>query len=202
MNDQIRINRETRESKIIVSIDRKERREFSIDTSIQFLNHMIETLAWRACMNIDASFTAKNFRLTHVICEDTGIALGKAIAELAQKNICDGINGAGFSIMAIDEAMAIACISIEGRANCFIERQCDGSRLERVEDMLSADLVAFLEGLSQGMQATIRINMINGADPHHSWEAAFRALGCALKETFEKNEWRKGVIAGVKGTLD
>ena len=69
----------TRESEVIVKIDRRKRREFKIDTGIQFLNHMIETIAWRACMNIDVSLKLKNYRLKHVIAEDTGIVLGRAL---------------------------------------------------------------------------------------------------------------------------
>ena len=83
----IQEKRTTRESEVVVRIDKKQRREFNIDTGIQFLNHMIETIAWRSCMNIDVSFKTKNYGLKHVIAEDTGIVLGRALNKLLQKEM-------------------------------------------------------------------------------------------------------------------
>ena len=63
--------------------------------------------------------------------------------------------------------------------------------MENVEDMLTEDCVAFVEGLSQGLGATIHLDILKGHDPHHCWEAAFRALGEAINQTFEENTWRR-----------
>lgn len=194
--------RKTRESEIRLNIDRKPRREFKIDTGIQFLNHMIETIAWRACMNIDVKFKAKNYALKHVIAEDTGLVLGMALNKLFRKEISKGIEGAGYAISVLDEAMAIAAISIEGRSNSFIDLKGRKAYTKIVEDINGSDLQAFIEGLAQGMKATIQIKVIKGYDAHHIWESVFRALGIAIKECFQKNKWRKETIAGVKGILN
>ncbi len=178
--------RETKESKVEVIVDQKPMRDWKINTGIEFLNHMIETIALRACINIDVSVELKRFKLNHVIAEDVGITIGQALRNL----VVEKSEGAGTGIMCIDEARTNAVISFEDRSNVFIERNCPGSKLEQVEDMLSADLVAFLEGMSQGGGVTIQLVLEAGEDPHHSWEAAFRALGLAIKEALTKNEWR------------
>ena len=62
--------------------------------------------------------------------------------------------------------------------------------------------IQFFDGFAQGARATVHIRSFAGMDPHHSWEAIFRAFGEALKEAFSPNPLRKGSCAGVKGTLD
>ena len=195
------VERKTRESEIAVSVEAG-KIYAKPDTGKQFLNHMIETMSWRSGIGIEAKFETAQFMLSHVIAEDTGIVLGKALLQLYEEKMKEGVNGFGESYAVIDEAMAFAAISIEGRANSFIELNCSGVKKEWVEDMLSEDLEAFIGGIAQGMKATIRVNFERGNNAHESWEAGFRALGEALRKCFGKNEMRKGMIVGVKGTME
>ncbi len=190
--------RATRESKITCRIDSKNRRETKIDTGLQFLNHMIETIAWRMNLNIDFKFDATNFKLTHVIAEDSGIVLGSALRAMFERRMEKGVEGASRSI--IDEGSATAAVSIEGRPKLIFEGN-PATEMETVEDTKTCDLDDFLDGLALGLGATIRITVESGKDPHHTWESIFRALGEALREAFESNPWRGGTTVGVKGTL-
>ena len=198
--EKVTVERKTRESEIVCTIDSGKRREFKIDTGLQFLNHMIETVAWRLCMNIDLIFKAENFKLTHVIAEDSGLVLGRALGEMLEKRAEKGVNGASRSI--IDEAGAIAAISVEGRPMFSIEGSIDVRTATLVEDTKVCDLDDFLAGLALGLGATIQVTAERGVDPHHIWESVFRAVGEALRQVFEENPWRGGTTAGVKGTLD
>jgi len=193
------VERVTRESKIACKIDSGKRRETKIDTGLQFLNHMIETIAWRMNLNIDFKFEATNFKLTHVIAEDSGIVLGKALAAMFEKKMKKGVSGSSRSI--IDEGCASAAVSIEGRPKLILEGS-PVTDLTEVEDTKTCDLDDFLDGLALGLGATIRIKVESGKDPHHTWESIFRALGEALNEAFQPNPWRGGSTVGVKGTLE
>ena len=51
--NMVKVSRVTRESEIVVNLDKSERRDFKIDTKIEFFNHMLETIAWRFGVNID-----------------------------------------------------------------------------------------------------------------------------------------------------
>ncbi|MFH1424911.1 MAG: hypothetical protein ABIG20_04565 [archaeon] len=200
---KIEEKRKTSESEIKVVLEDGQRRDMKIDTGLNFLNHQVKQIAWRLCMNIDASIkNTTEYRSTHTMSEDLGIVLGRALLKMYEQKAKEGVNGFGAAYGVIDEARAFAAVSIEGRANSFVEMCPEIERLELVEDMLCWDLVAFLEGLAQGMKATVQVNIERGRDPHHSWEATYRALGEALKIALQKNEWRKGTIAGVKGTLE
>jgi len=198
--NEVVAERVTRESKITCSIDSKPRRQTKIDTGLQFLNHMIETIGWRMNLNIDFKFEATNFKLTHVIAEDSGIVLGSALRAMFEKRMADKSGASGASRSIIDEGCATAAVSIEGRPKLILEGN-PVTDLTTVEDTKTCDLDDFLDGLALGLGATIRIKVESGKDPHHTWEAMFRALGEALREAFEPNPWRAGTTAGVKGTL-
>ena len=198
----VSLERRTRESVITAMIEDAPRRDFQLDTGIDFFNHMIETNAWRACLNIDVSYKNTQFRLTHVISEDVGIVLGMAFAKLVELRTEKGVNGAGSGILGIDEALAIASVSFEGRsvATLNLER-APGASIVQVEDAQAADMAEFFRGFAQGARATVNIQALSGDDPHHTWEAIYRSFGLALKDALSPNAWRTGTTAGVKGTL-
>ena len=195
-SDEIVVTRNTNETNITVKVNMIQKKPLEIDTTIPFFNHMIETLAWRANINIGVKID-KKVNLLHTIAEDIGITLGKSIYELFKAEVSNGIEGFGFSKAILDEANAEAIISIEGRINYTI----NGPEFQDVDGISGHNLVAFLEGFCQGCKCTMRLDY-SGKDPHHSWEAAFRALGYALKNVFKKNKWRKGTISALKGTLE
>ncbi|MBD3308700.1 histidinol dehydrogenase [candidate division KSB3 bacterium] len=190
----------TRESTISVAIDTGEREpdiNEKLHTPLHFLNHMLEHISWRSCMNISVSTSVTHYPFGHVICEDVGMTLGYAFAELWRQQMGSGTNGEGAATGIIDEAMARVVMSFEDRA-----QYCGSSAVpipEHVEDMLSADLHNFLSGFAQGAKCTIHLDVLKGDDPHHIWEAAFRAFGMCLKQVFAPNPWRKGTTPGVKG---
>lgn len=195
------VKRVTREAEIEVTLGRGDYRPPKLNTTILFFDHMLEMLGWYSDLNVDATYGARTYRLMHVVCEDIGLALGHAARGLVIDEIVGGIEcrGDGFALM--DEAEATSAVSFEGRSNAFITVEGAADR-ERVEDMLTVDLLAFFEGFSQGARATVHLRLSRGADPHHAWEAGFRAFGHALRNALRPNPRRAGMTAGVKGTLD
>ena len=200
--ERVTVVRETRESLVEATADLNSRRDCDVHTGLNFFDHMLEQISWHACLNIEVRFTQKRYRLTHVITEDVGLTLGRAIGRLAQERLIVGIDAVGSSMMAIDEAIATALISFEGRANRYLDLHTPGSSMERVEDMLSADLQQFFDGFAQGARATIHVRSLQAEDPHHAWESMFRAFGVALRNALKTNPWRAGLTAGLKGTLE
>lgn len=172
------------------------------NTGINFLNHMIETIGFRSEFDLEVDVSIDKNLLQHVIAEDTGIVLGTAFFKIFEEKKEKGIRGNGFFSAVIDESQSTVCISVEGRPNLFFNKTSNGINAENVEDMHSTDLKNFLSGFALGLKATIHINSEFGEDPHHAWESVFRALGEAIKEMFEKDEKRKGLITGVKGTIE
>ncbi len=199
--EKISVIRKTTESEMKVVFDfspiRPDYRKH-IKTPLTFLNHMIEHIAWRGEFNIDVDMSLDEFTLTHVICEDLGIAMGKAAKEYIEKT--DGALGFGDAVGIIDEAKAQCAISFESRA--YIDIDYHGCEIDpTVEGMYSQDLETFLEGFAQGACCTLHIDLLKGHNGHHIWEAIFRSFGLALNRVFEVKESRKGMTSGVAGKI-
>lgn len=195
-------DRDSREASVRVGVDFGPRRPPRLATTLSFFDHMLEMLGWYGDFVIDASYEVKTFRLMHVVIEDTGLALGAAFAQVIRDRIPEGVESNGSSFGVMDEASAFAQVSFEGRSNSFVTRG-GASALERVEDVLTVDLVAFFEGFSQGGRCTVHLHIDEASrDPHHAWEAGFRAFARALRAALTQNPRRAGMTAGVKGTLD
>lgn len=198
----IKVTRKTTESEMTVTLDfsplKSNYREY-INTDITFLNHMIEHIAWRGGFNIEVNVKLDKFVLTHVIAEDLGIALGKAVREYILST--DGVQGYGDAVGIIDEAKAQCAVSFEERAYCDIDFNGIGVG-ECVEGMNSEDLETFLEGFAQGAMCTLHVDLIKGHNGHHIWEAIYRAFGIALNRTLMVSEERKGRTAGVAGKIE
>jgi imidazoleglycerol-phosphate dehydratase len=200
--DVYRTDRESREARIETAVDFGARRTPELGTTLAFFDHMLEMLGWYGDFIVDARYEVKTFRLMHVVIEDTGLALGASFAQVIRDRIGDGVESSGFAHGVMDEASAFSQVSFEGRSNSLITRG-GASALERVEDVLTVDLVAFFEGFSQGGRCTVHLRLDDGSrDPHHAWEAGFRAFARALRAALTTNPRRAGMTAGVKGTLD
>lgn len=170
-----------------------------ICTPIPFLNHMIEHIAYRAGFNIKTTTELTDFTLVHVIAEDLGIALGKAVKEYVDTT--DGTYGYGDAIGIIDEAKAEVVMSFESRA--YVDIDYHGNIIpSETEGMLSEDLETFLEGFVQGAMCTLHVDLYKGNNGHHIWEAIFRAFGSALNKVVAVEESRKGKTSGVAGKIE
>lgn len=204
MNDQIiTVTRKTTESEIKVELD------FSglapdyrskIHTPAPFFSHMLEHIAWRSGVTLSVDIALDQFFLTHVVCEDLGITLGKAAREYILRHKPDGATGYGDGIGIIDEAKASCAVSFEERAYFGFDASAITLPVS-TEGFHSEDLSTFLEGFCQGAMCTLHLDLEKGVNGHHIWEAAFRAFGIALGRAFYLDENRKNMSAGVAGSV-
>ncbi|MCY0876568.1 MAG: imidazoleglycerol-phosphate dehydratase [Firmicutes bacterium] len=205
VKEPVCVTRTTRESRMVVRIDRNPRHPEAkkwVQTPLPFFNHMMEHVAWRGQMNIVMEVALDHFDLAHVITEDVGICFGKAVKEYLERGAARGIVGYGHAYGTIDEALTRAVISFENRAYLDFTRN-DVQLPEQMEGMHAEDLVAFFEGFVQGAQCTLHLDLLKGrvGHGHHIWEATFRGFGMALFEALEEREWRRDMTAGVAGAI-
>ncbi len=190
----IKLQKTIKEVDIIVEISTEYKPELVPDTGIQILDHFMYTIAWGLNMSIGCTCKTKMYVTHHTIAEDLGQTVGAALKRFFYKKMVEkGCNVCGSAVFGLDEALVRAMVNFEGRRNCFITiaDECPGGKCELVEDTQSANMIAFFEGFSQGFPATIHIDLLQGRDPHHSWESAFMALGEALKMAYADNPWKK-----------
>lgn len=200
MKNKITVKRKTTETSIKVVIEKGElKHDYRkyIKTPLPFLNHMIEHIAWRASLNISIDMDFDEFELCHLVCEDVGMTLGKAVGEYININ---SPSGYGFATGLIDEACADAAISFEDRAQLTFQKSVN--YCENVEGMPSEELITFFEGFIQGARCTLFIDLKSGQNGHHIWEAVFRGVGIALGQALSFDSSREGLTSGVAGKVE
>lgn len=203
---KITVQRNTKESSMEVYIDdgpRNPEIKKEIQTPLAFFNHMIEQIAWRSELNIGIKTELDEYFLSHVICEDVGITLGRAFKEYIEKKLEEGAKAYGFAYATIDESLARAVVSFESRA--YLELNLENVEVpESTENIQSEDLMAFLEGFVQGAGASLHIDLLRGRPKHghHHWESIFRAIGQSLRDAIELRPWRQGMTSGVAGKIE
>ncbi len=199
MNNKITVTRKTTESEIRVTIEKsplKSDYRKRIKTPLMFLNHMIEHIVWRSLLNIEIDLKLDEFTLIHLICEDVGMTLGKAVGEYVRQNTPVGY---GDAVGIIDEAKASVAISFEDRALFDFTSKTDIPA--QAEDVPSEELLTFLDGFAQGARCTLHVDVEKGSNSHHIWEAVYRGVGIALGRAITVDESRRGLTAGVAGKV-
>ena len=198
---KVSVVRTTLESEITLVVEDAKRRAYNIQTGNRFFNHMLTGIASRACLNFDISYVATTAEpLDHVIVEDTGLTLGRAIREMLDARQINGVNGRGTYTVTFDEALITVTLAFDGRSYCFLRGEVPGMKMEHVEDILSTNLMQFFEGFAQGAGCAVQIQFVAGEDSHHTWEATFKAFGEALRESLAPCPYRAGTTIGLKGT--
>ena len=173
----------------------------NLKTTMPFLNHMLEQLVWRGEFNLEVEVVLTDFFLYHVICEDVGTTLGQAVRACVEARREEGLQGYGFALATIDEALARAVLSFEGRASLHFHTAGPGIP-PQTENTNSEDLQTFFEGFVQGAGCTLHLDLLRGTNGHHIWEALFRSCGEALRNALTSREQRRGMTAGVAGPVE
>lgn len=139
----------------------------SIDTSRPFLDHMLATFARYAGVGMTLSGRGD---LPHHLIEDTAIALGRAMVDFAPESAARY----GDRTIPMDDALVQCVVDIGGRA--FYR----GNMPSRMYDH-------WMRSFADNARATIHIRVLRGRDRHHVVEAAFKALGLAMRDALTQS---------------
>ena len=132
----------------------------------------------------------------HHTVEDIGLVLGEAVRRaLGGKR---GILRAGYWVMPMDEALALAALDFSGRAG-FRRRWTIGAA--RVGDLRVELLDDFFEAFARAAAATVHLRVLEGRSSHHKVEAVFKAFARALRVAVTRDPQLRHMIPSTKGLL-
>jgi imidazoleglycerol-phosphate dehydratase len=170
------VSRRTTETTIRAKIARDAAASF-IDTTLPFLDHMLTTLARYSGLSLDVSARGD---LPHHIAEDTAIALGAAFADMAPATAARY----GDRTVPMDDALVQCIVDIGGRP------YYRGNLPSRMYDH-------WMRSFADNARATIHVRVLRGKDRHHVIEAAFKALGLAIRDALADS----GAVFSTKGKV-
>jgi imidazoleglycerol-phosphate dehydratase len=191
---RVRVTRHTRETEVTISLDLDGTGHADVSTGIGFYDHLLSSLAHHGLFDLEVRATGDLHVDEHHTVEDVALVLGSAFAEALGDRA--GIRRFGDSAVPMDESVATAVLDVGGRPYAVIELPFRGERA----GALPLQLVEHaLEAFARTAGATLHLRG-SGRNDHHLAEAAFKALGRALREACEHDPRRAGV-ASTKGSL-
>ena len=189
------VSRKTKETDIAMTIDLDGAGKSSINTGIGFFDHMLEGFSKHGFFDLDLTVKGDLYVDGHHTVEDTGIVLGKAIAQaVGEKN---GIRRYGYFILPMDDALCLCAVDLCGRP--YLNFECEFPT-ERVGELDTELVREFFYAVSYGAGMNLHIKMLSGVNSHHMIEAAFKAFAKALDMATSYDERITGVLS-TKGAL-
>ncbi len=170
------IERETSETRIRLEVGPGEGAAV-IDTGFRFLDHMMTTLARYARLRLSLQAAGD---LKHHLIEDVGIAFGAAIADQTPATCARY----GHRVVPMDDALVEVSIDLGGRP--YYRGPIPSSLYDH-----------WFRSFANHARATVHVRVIRGTDRHHVVEAAFKALGLALRDALVDS----GTVFSTKGSV-
>jgi imidazoleglycerol-phosphate dehydratase len=187
--------RETKETQISLEIRLDGPVGTEIDTELPFLSHMLDAFATHGRFGLKMSARGDVQVDPHHLIEDCGIVIGSAIA--AALGDFKGINRAGSFTFPMDGSLATVALDLCGRPNLIWNVPLEGEIIGVVELKLFQEL---FKALSDGMRATMHVNVPYRDNDHHVLEAVFKAFGRALRQAVTPTG--DDSTLSTKGTID
>jgi len=170
------VERKTKEVEVKVKVDLEEK-EYSVDTGIAFLNHMLESFAKHAEIGLIVKAKGDLEVDEHHTVEDIAIALGMAIKKaLGDKK---GIKRFGDSIVPMDESVTICGIDVSGRG--FLNFV---GKIKDARNLSAENFIHFFDTLCRNAGMNLYME-VKGSNNHHMMESAFKAFALAFRKAIE-----------------
>lgn len=193
---QATIERNTRETRIALSLNLDGSGKADVDTGVGFLDHMLELLAFHGQFDLAVKCQGDTRVDDHHSAEDIGIALGQAFSEaLGDKR---GIVRYGNFLLPMDEALVLCAVDLSGRDTLGWQVNIPAQKVGSFDTELVQE---FLLGFTRNAKACLHFVQMAGSNSHHIIEAVFKGLGRALRQAVSIDPARIGETPSSKGVL-
>ena len=192
----IRLERNTAETQIELTLDLDGAGIYQVDTGCGFLNHMLELFARHGRFDLVLTCHGDVEVDYHHTAEDVGIALGQAFRRgLGEMR---GIRRYGSFCLPMDEALVLAAVDLSGRCTLDWDVRCP---TEKVGDFDVECAREFWLGFARSVPATLHFVQFAGGNSHHILEACWKGMARALAAAVQVDQAHRDEIPSTKGLL-
>jgi imidazoleglycerol-phosphate dehydratase len=197
MSRQARVERVTRETKVLVELDLDGTGRAEVSTGVPFFDHMLHQLGRHGLLDLTVRTQGDTEIDAHHTVEDTAITLGQALAQALGDKA--GISRFGDALVPLDETLARAAVDLSGRPYA-VHSEPDGMAplIGTYDTTLTRH---FFESLAHSAGLCVHLDVLAGRNPHHIVEAQFKAFARALRAAAAPDPRAAGSIPSTKGTL-
>ncbi|MBT8458563.1 MAG: imidazoleglycerol-phosphate dehydratase HisB [Boseongicola sp.] len=190
------ITRKTAETDIAVEINLDGTGVYDNQTGVGFFDHMLDQLARHALIDMKIRATGDLHIDDHHTVEDTGIALGKALADaMGNKR---GIRRYGSCLLPMDDALVRAALDLSARPYLVWNVDLPTAKIGQFDTELVRE---FFQAFATHGGITLHVDALHGLNSHHIAEAAFKAVARSLRDALEVDPRKSDAVPSTKGTL-
>ncbi len=190
------IRRETKETKIEVTLDLDGNGVYDVKTGIGFLDHMLEQLSRHSLMDLTVKAVGDLHIDFHHTTEDTGIAIGEAVAQaLGDRR---GIVRYGAASIPMDETLTRVSLDVSNRPYLIWKVNFTKPKLGEMDTELFKE---WFQAFAQAAGITLHVENAYGENNHHIVESCYKGLARALRQAIEIDPRAASSVPSTKGVL-
>jgi imidazoleglycerol-phosphate dehydratase len=190
------IDRKTTETDVTATVDLDGNGVFDISTGVGFLDHMLEQLSRHSLIDISLKARGDVHIDFHHTTEDSGIALGQAVARALGDR--KGIRRYASLHLPMDEALTRAAIDVSGRPYLIWKVAFNRPKIGDFDTELVRE---WFQAFAMNAGVTLHVETLYGDNNHHIAESCFKALARCLREAIAIDPHQKDRIPSTKGSL-
>lgn len=189
------LRRNTRETRIRMTLDLDGTGRRRVRTTIPFMDHMLELFAKHGLFDLTVEARGDTHIDDHHLVEDLGICLGEAIRKAAGDK--KGINRYGNFLLPMDETLSYVALDLCDRPHCVFKVKWRETRIKNFDGLL---VEHFFESVAASARMNLHMALQHGKYPHHIAESLFKGFAKALAQAVAHHPRSRG-IPSTKGKL-
>ncbi len=190
------VRRDTKETKIRVSVDLDGQGTAKLSTGIGFFDHMLEQIARHGLIDLEIEALGDLHIDGHHTVEDVGITLGQAVGQAVGDK--RGLVRYGHAYVPLDEALSRVVIDFSGRPGLVMNVPFKAGMIGGFDAQLAHE---FFQGFANHALVTLHIDNLRGENAHHQCETVFKAFARALRMAVAIDPRASDVVPSTKGSL-
>lgn len=190
------IERQTKETSIKVEVNLDGTGIYKVSTGIGFLDHMLEQLSRHSLMDLTVEAKGDLHIDFHHTTEDTGLAIGKAVADALGERT--GITRYGSALSPMDETLTRVALDLSGRPYFVWKVEFTKPKLGEMDTELFRE---WFQAFAQTSGMTLHIENLYGVNNHHIVESCFKGLARSLRQAIEIDPRKADAVPSTKGVL-
>jgi len=190
------VERKTRETRITARVNLDGSGKYSVKTGIGFLDHMLEQLSRHSLIDLELDAQGDLHIDQHHTTEDTGYAVGEAVAKALGDR--KGISRWGSALVPMDETLTRVALDASNRPYLIWKVKFSKPKLGEMDSELFKE---WFQAFVQSAGVTLHVENLYGENNHHIVESCFKGLARALRQAVAIDPRRADEVPSTKGVL-
>ncbi len=190
-----KIERNTAETQIVLSLNLDGTGVANVSTGVGFLDHMLTLFAKHGLFDLEVTAQGDLHIDDHHTTEDVGICLGKTLAQAVGDK--RGLTRYGSMTLPMEETLVTSALDLSGRVKFVYKVEFPTEKIGTFDTELVEE---FWQAVASNAQMNLHLVLHHGTNSHHISEGLFKATARALRQATTIDPRQTGVPSS-KGTL-